>query len=607
MSENVSGGKLLPKEVLDQIIAKTDGVPLFVEELTKTVLESGLVAEADGVYRLVAPLPDLFIPSTLQDSLMARLDRAAPMREVAQVGACFGRQFSRELLTAVSSLDPSTLDGALRDLMDADLIFRSGMPPSATYTFKHALVQDAAYDSLLKAKRQTIHGRIAGTLLSTVADIARSAPETLAHHYAEAAVYDQAAVYWRHAAEHASARFANPEAIAYARKALEALSHVPLGPERIDSELALRMSLVASLRISDRHDEALEELDREEVVATEHNRLLTLSRIHHSRGNIFFPLGQVERCFAEHEAALRFAREAHSTEDEARALGGICDAYYMGGRLRQAHDYVDRCVALCRRHGLEPIEIAYLPMRAATHMYCLQFEQALEDCRSVIDLAGRVSQARAEIVSRSTSCWVLLEQREFALAEEHARRGLDIANRIGARRLIPAFSDPLAQIRLHAGDRAGAVELLESGWAISRETGVTQLGPTVLGALALATADPVRRHEALREGREILERGCVSHNYFWFYRRAIEVSLAEADWDAADAYARALERYFHAEPVPWSDFIVARAQLLAQLGRRGPEEQVIVQLRRLRDDAMRLGLKTEVEHLDVALESARAP
>ena len=183
MTENVSGGKQLPKEVLDQIIVKTDGVPLFVEELTKTVLESGLVTEADGVYRLVAPLPELLIPSTLQDSLMARLDRAVPMREVAQVGACIGRQFSRDLLAAVSPLDANALDDALGQLVNAELVFRTGKGPDASYTFKHALVQDTAYNSLLKVKRQTIHSRIAETLLSSFPNIAASNPETLAHHY----------------------------------------------------------------------------------------------------------------------------------------------------------------------------------------------------------------------------------------------------------------------------------------------------------------------------------------------------------------------------------------------------------------------------------------
>jgi predicted ATPase len=252
MADKVTGGKPLPGEVLDQIMAKTDGVPLFVEELTKTVLESGLVAEADDAYRLTRPLRDLAIPSTLQDSLMARLDRAAPMREVAQIGACIGRQFSRELITAVSPLDGRALDDALRQLIDAELVFRTDLSPGAGYTFKHALVQDAAYNSLLRATRQAIHGRIAEALLGQFADLAESAPEMLAHHYTEAAVYDRAAPYWRLAAERASARFANAEAIAHSRNGLTTLERMPPSTGRVDLELALRMTLVGSLRIADR-------------------------------------------------------------------------------------------------------------------------------------------------------------------------------------------------------------------------------------------------------------------------------------------------------------------------------------------------------------------
>jgi class 3 adenylate cyclase/tetratricopeptide (TPR) repeat protein len=605
MAEKVTGGKPLPGEVLEQIMVKTDGVPLFVEELTKTVLESGLVAEVGDGYRLTRPLRDLAIPATLQDSLMARLDRAAPMREVAQIGACIGRQFSRELLAAVSPLDGKALDDALRQLLDAELVFPTSMSPGASYTFKHALVQDAAYNSLLRAARQAIHGRIAGALLREFTDVAESAPEMLAHHYTEAAVYERAAPYWRVAAERASARFANAESIAHARNGLAAVGRLPPSAERVDLELALRMVLVASLRMADRYDEALQELQRTEALAAEHQRLLDLARIHTLRGNIYFPMGQVERCFAEHQAAWEFARQAGSTEEEARALGGLGDAYYVGGRLRTAHDHFDRCVTLCRLHALQSIEIAYLPMRATTHMYFLRFEQALEDCRSLIDLVRTAGLARGEIMSRNISSWIFWDRHEFVQAEHEARRGLEVADRLGARRFVPLFNGIIARIRLDAGDRAAAMELIQSSWEISRETGPAFVGPCVLGVMALASADADRRREALREGQAILDRGCVSHNYFWFYRCAIEVSLAESDWDAADAYALALETYFRAEPAGWSDFIIGWGRALAEFGRRGAREPV-ARLQHLRDEARRQGMKAELVRLDAALEPAPA-
>ena len=274
----------------------------------------------------------------------------------------------------------------------------------------------------------------------------------------------------------------------------------------------------------------------------------------------------------------------------------------MGGRIQQAHEYVDRCVTLCRGHGLEAIEIAYLPMRAATHMYCLRFEQALDDCRAVIELAAKVGQARAEIVSRSTSSWVLLERHEFAEAEEHARRGIEIADRIGARRLIPDFGDPLARIRLHAGNRAGALELLEKSWAFRWRPASHRPARPCSARWRWPPPIPSAGVKRYARGNRFSDRGCVSHNYFWFYRHAIEVSLNEGDWDAAESYARALESYFHAEPVPWADFVIARGQALTELGRKGPNEGVVAQLRQLRDDAARLGLQADLERLDAALE-----
>jgi predicted ATPase len=161
MVERVAGGRALPAEVAAQIVAKTDGVPLFVEELTKTVLDSGLLRDEGDRYTLCGPLPPLAIPSTLQDSLLARLDRLAAVREVAQVASVLGREFSFELLAAVAPQDEAALGEAMTQLCAAELVFCRGTPPAATYSFKHALVQDAAYQSLLRSRRQRLHARIA--------------------------------------------------------------------------------------------------------------------------------------------------------------------------------------------------------------------------------------------------------------------------------------------------------------------------------------------------------------------------------------------------------------------------------------------------------------
>jgi predicted ATPase len=233
--------------VVEQIVARTDGVPLFVEELTKTVLESGLLTDAGDRYELSGPLPPLAIPTTLHDSLMARLDRLAPVKEVAQTGAVIGREFSHELLAALSPLPEDKLGEALDQLVASELVFRRGTPPEATYSFKHALVQDAAYQSLLKSRRQILHARIAQALEDELPEVGTHQPEVLAHHLTQAELPEEAVGYWHAAAQQAAKRFAHREAIAHLTKGLDLLKNLPQTPERFGEEIRLQIALGISL------------------------------------------------------------------------------------------------------------------------------------------------------------------------------------------------------------------------------------------------------------------------------------------------------------------------------------------------------------------------
>ena len=224
MVGRVTGGKPMPAEVLQQVVAKTDGVPLFVEELTRTVLESGWLRDQGDRYELTAALPPLAIPSTLQDSLMARLDRLATGKEVAQVGAALGRTFQYDLLRAVASIDEETLQAALAKLGEADLLHQRGVPPDATYIFKHALIQETAYQSMLVSRRQQLHRRIASTLVERFPATTGTQPELVAHHYTEAGLADQAIDHWQRAGQRAVERSANLEAIAHFTKGLNVLA-----------------------------------------------------------------------------------------------------------------------------------------------------------------------------------------------------------------------------------------------------------------------------------------------------------------------------------------------------------------------------------------------
>lgn len=242
MIERVTAGKTLPDEVRDQIIEKTDGVPLFVEELTKTVLESGLIEDKGDHYALSGPLPPLAIPNTLQDSLMARLDRLASVKETAQIAALLGREFSYKLLSKISPLKDDQLIQGLRQLSDAGLVFPKGVPPNSSYIFKHVMVQDAAYESLLKSKRRELHASVASALQEEDAE-----PEILAHHYSEAGLFDPAATNWLKAGQKALKRSANLEAAAHLSRGLGLLKILPESSASSLLELELQLALGPAL------------------------------------------------------------------------------------------------------------------------------------------------------------------------------------------------------------------------------------------------------------------------------------------------------------------------------------------------------------------------
>jgi hypothetical protein len=241
MVSRLAGGKELPADLLDQILDKTDGVPLFVEELTKSILESGNLRDAGDRWEYAGRASTLAIPLTLRDSLMARLDRFAPVKEVAQIGAAIGREFSYELIAAVAARPE--LDQALAQLTASGLAFQQGTPPDAVYTFKHALVQDAAYDSLLKARRQGLHGKIARVIEERRPNVEDSEPELLAHHYTEAKQPGKAIPLWRKAGGLALNRLALAEAIAHLNRGLKLVATLLASAQRDGEELDLRTLL----------------------------------------------------------------------------------------------------------------------------------------------------------------------------------------------------------------------------------------------------------------------------------------------------------------------------------------------------------------------------
>ena len=247
MVAQITGAKQLPVEVIRSIVEKTEGVPLFIEELTRMILESGLLREQDDRYMLAGPLPPLAIPSTLYDSLMARLDRLGTAKGVAQLGATIGKEFSYELLHAISSLDEARLTGALNRLVAAEMLDQQLSTPHVSYSFRHALIRDAAYESLLRSTRREYHRRVAEALQERFAATIETQPELLANHFTEAGLSEWAIPYWQRAGQRALERSANQEAIRHLTKGLELLSGLAETPERLQQGVLMQTTLGTSL------------------------------------------------------------------------------------------------------------------------------------------------------------------------------------------------------------------------------------------------------------------------------------------------------------------------------------------------------------------------
>ena len=329
MAVQALGGKALPVELVERLVQQTDGVPLFVEELLKAVLESGALKETNGRYELLSPLTSLAIPATLQDSLMARLDRLVTAKAVAQYAAVIGRQFSYELLQAVSGLDDTTLQRELERLVGAELVYQRGLPPQATYVFKHALVQDAAYASLLKRTRQQYHQRIGQVLEARFPQMVKTRPELLAHHYTEAGLHKQAVDYWQQAGERAIARSAYQEAIAHLTAGVEALMTLPETTNRSQRELDLCLILGPALM-------TLRGFGNAEVEQVYHRAHELCQRLQLDESpqflQVLFGLCRVYIQHAVHKTQA-IAEQALSLAQRLEDLPMVVDAYYNLGTV----------------------------------------------------------------------------------------------------------------------------------------------------------------------------------------------------------------------------------------------------------------------------------
>jgi class 3 adenylate cyclase/predicted ATPase len=520
----VTGDKPLPREIVEQIVARTDGVPLFIEELTKTVLESGLLTDAGDHYELSKPLPPLAIPATLHDSLMARLDRLAPVKEVAQIGAVIGREFSYELLAAVAPMSANQLGDALEQLVSSELVFRRGTPPEATYSFKHALVQDAAYQSLLRSKRQQLHARIAHVLEERPTDARENAPGVLARHLTDAGLAERAIPYWRRAGELAAARSANVEAIASLSRGLDLIATLPNATERLDEELALQLAIGGPLiatkgsaapEVEQTYSRACalcEQLGRSDelfpvlrglwtnhhvrgdlrqanalakrlvVLAEEQGEPLCRALARRAQGTTLFYLGNFWEATAVLGEGIAIDDDIAAWEDPAHLLiyteraGVACRLYsawalWYLGFPHNALQKVEAGVALAQRLGhVHSIAFA-LNWAALLHNLRREFDAAHRRAEAAIDIASDygLSQWLAIATFYRGVAMVGLGQLGEGMAQLHAGQGA--YNGTGARVIQSQWLGFLAAAHVQAGQFDDALHALYQASEAARETG----------------------------------------------------------------------------------------------------------------------------------------
>jgi class 3 adenylate cyclase/tetratricopeptide (TPR) repeat protein len=552
MITHLTGGKTLPKEIANQIMDRTDGIPLFIEELTKAVVESGVLTETGDGYRVTGPVAPLAIPTTLHASLLARLDRLAPTREVAQTAAALGRTFSHELISAVATMPKPQLHDALAQLVTAELIFQRGTPPDAEYTFKHALVQDAAYSTLLRSRRVQLHARIVSTFEDHFPETVVAQPALVAQHCAKAGLADKAVVYWRNAGQQAMARSATVEAEESYRQGLAMLNTLPESSERDTRELELCCALVSALQRT-RGYSAPQTVDagaRLRVLAEKVGNLSQIVRQETRTWGAVLTKGNYAGAAALADHILDLAqRQDHKTEHLALAHYAQVQTRFYSGDLIGAEEQFARLsdliqtVGLRQAAGIAPITIGVIGLGAwilgradSAHERIARAVAFAQDSKQPFDLAmallfegylHRFQRKPRQVEAAGAQLLSLSEEHSFAYACDLAR-GL------------------IGWARAQLGRTGEGVSLIRQALAGLEEKGARVGNTDVLTRLAEAQALDGATREALDTMELALEANpeeIVFRSNALRYRGALRLKvgqneLAEADFRDAITMAQ---------------------------------------------------------------------
>jgi predicted ATPase/class 3 adenylate cyclase len=585
--EHVAGAKQLPREVIKEIIAKTDGVPLFVEELTKAVLESNLLNEKDGRYVLSGPLRQLAIPATLNDSLMARLDRMGPFKRTAQIGATVGREFSYELLRAIADTSTEQLNAALSHLEDAGLIVRRGHPPESAYSFKHAMIQDAAHSSLLRSDRKKLHAKIATVLTELYPERVEREPELLAHHFTEADQSESAVDFWLKAGKQAAKTRANLEAIGHLTRGLEILQGSPHILGRDQRELAIRIELGMALIATKGY--AVQEVEENYI------RALELGQRLDDRQKIFTAMRGLWVCYfiradliKAHdlsEQLLKLAKRTHpnkTAEQQRQETGHLIEAHralgmtlLYRGRFVAARAHFERGIGLydpnlhrhlIETHGIDPgiVSLSYLGYllwflgysdqarhhteqaifnaEEIRHPFTLAFALVFGAylCQHLRDVEGTRDYAHRAMVIASEHGfqhwkhqatilrgWALAELGQIDYGLNEIRAGLDGYEATGSSLAVSWFRSLLANAFYKAGRPDAALRALDDALASAEKTGDLFFLAEIhrlQGEITFAHRGPAAVDDAVESYKRSLQVSRKQKALSWQLRSAISLA-----------------------------------------------------------------------------------
>ncbi len=586
-------------------IERAEGNPLFLEQL----LLGGDQSTTDS------------LPDSIKSLVLSRLDHLPGADKLAlRAASILGQRFAAEGLRHL--VDNPDYD--CQELVNHQLV----RPDGEFYIFAHALIQGGIYASLLKGQRAGLHRRAAEWFAER---------DSILHaeHLDRAGDHGAASAYLR-AAQRQLDLYRPERALQLVRRGLEIapdsevfalaclegetlriLGRIPesigayrFAGEASDGEIGrcqARIGMAAGLGNSDAHEEMLALLDEAEEIAREHRLSHELAQIHQMRGGVLFFRGEIDACLAANEASLRHAREAGSADVEAMALSGLADAEYNRGRFISARQYFDACIELAREHGFGRVIAANLSLRGYVTCWQNDLDATARDYAEALEQARKTGDQRAEMLASMIggSFWASIGKLDDG--ERWIDDGLEIARRIGSQMFEGVCLYLLARVALARDARNDARRLAHDGVELLRnsEAGMSFGGPIALGILALASEESGERRAALGEAEALLAAGSTGHNYLNFYEDAIEVCLQLQDWDEAERYARALEEYTLAEPLPRCRFAIARGRALAARGRGNRATETLAELRELHAEAERIGLVYALPALAQAIDDER--